>query len=429
MKKKNVLALLFVLVFLFSSFGANAAEPTGGTKNLTSSLKIVPESGRNMNAAEAKKITSASIKLLDGTIKNDEKDKNVLISPTSIMFAFGLAENAARGRTRSQMEKVINGGLKTADDNQILCKLMRDMESDEEVKWNVANSIWIRDRNDVKVKDSYLRTAGAFYDADIFKAPFDPSTVEDINGWVNKNTNEMIPKIIEELDKSAVACLINAIAFEGSWAEPFNDYQIAKDSDFINSDGTISKVNMLCGKESGYFNLNGANGFKKYYKGGEYAFVGIEMPKGVSTADYISKLSKNPSSFNKALSNVQYDKDVRIKMPEYQLDYDIEMSDTLKKMGITDAFDKNRADLYNMFVKDPGSNYYFDKVIHKTHIEVDKNGTKAAAATAIIMVKATSVQPFKEPLEINLDHAFVYAIIDTKNNTPVFIGCVNSLQK
>ncbi|MBO4592242.1 MAG: serpin family protein [Eubacterium sp.] len=429
MKKRNVLALLFVLVFLFSSFGASAAEPTGGTKNLTSTLKIVPESGRDMNAAEAKKLTSASIKLLNNTIKYDKKDANVLISPTSIMFAFGLAENAARGRTKKQMEDIINGGLKTADNNQVLCKLMRDMESDENVEWNVANSVWLKDSNDVKVKDSYLRTVGAYYDADIFKAPFDPSTVEDINGWVNTNTNQMIPKIIEELDKSAVACLINAIAFEASWQEPFNDYQIVKDADFINSDKSISKVNMLCGKESGYFNLNGANGFKKLYKGGDYAFVGIEMPEGTSTADYISKLSKNPSSFNKALSNMKYDKDVRIKMPEYQLDYDIEMSDMLKKAGITDAFDKNRADLYNMFVRDPGSNYYFDKVIHKTHIEVDKNGTKAAAATAIIMIKATSVQPIKEPLDINLDHAFVYAIIDTKNNTPVFIGCVNSLQK
>ena len=429
MKKRNVLALLFVLVFLFSSFGARAAEPTGGTKNLTSSLKIIPESGRDMNAAEAKKLTSASIKLLNNTIKYDKKDANVLISPTSIMFAFGLAENAARGRTKKQMEDIINGGLKTADNNQVLCKLMRDMESDENVEWNVANSVWLKDSNDVKVKDSYLRKVGAYYDADIFKAPFDPSTVEDINGWVNTNTNQMIPKIIEELDKSAIACLINAIAFEASWQEPFNDYQIVKDADFINSDKSITKVNMLCGKESGYFNLNGANGFKKLYKGGDYAFVGIEMPEGVSTADYISKLSKNPSSFNKALSNMKYDKDVRIKMPEYQLDYDIEMSEMLKKAGITDAFDKNRADLYNMFERDPGSNYYFDKVIHKTHIEVDKNGTKAAAATAIIMVKATSVQPVKEPLEINLDHAFVYAIIDTKNNTPVFIGCVNSLQK
>lgn len=427
MNKKKLFSLCLVFILLFSSFGVNAAGKTKKTKNLTSTISADKKTGRNMKSTEAKKLTSASIKLLNASIKAEDENTNVLISPASIMFAFGLAENGAKGKTKTQLENVIYGGIKTFDTNQILCKLMTDIESDKKVKWNVANSIWIKDKRDIKVKKKYLSTTKSYYDSEIYKAPFNNSTVKDINSWVNKNTNKMIPKIVNDLDDSTVMCLINAVAFEGSWAEPFNKYQITENYEFTNLNGSTAKVNMMNGSVDGYFKLNGAYGFKKYYKGGDYAFVGIEMPEGVKPSEYISKLSKNPGSFNKALSNIKKDRDVHISIPEYKLDYDTEMSETIKKMGATYAFSPKRANLYNMFEKDKNSNYYFSSVIHKTHIEVDKDGTKAAAATAIMVDKVTSVVDRKEKLDIKLDHPFVYAIIDTKTNMPLFIGCVNTL--
>ena len=184
---------------------------------------------------------------------------------------------------------------------------------------------------------------------------------------------------------------------------------------------------MYDGEVSGYFELNGANGFKKYYQGGRYAFVGIEMPENVTPADYISQLAEKPVKFNKALSNMKYDYKVSIEMPKFSYDYDVEMSELLKKNGVTNAFSPKKANLYNMFKKEKNANYYFSKVIHKTHIDVDKNGTKAAAATAIIVDKCTSTKDDKPTMTIKLDHPFVYAIIDTDNNMPIFIGCANSL--
>ena len=426
MKKKKLLSLMLIFLLLFSSFGVDATGKLKKSKNLTSTIKVAKSEGRQMKAAEARKLTSASLKLLNNTIINDDENANVLISPASIMFAFGLAENGAKGKTRTQLENVIYGGLKTSSTNEILCKLMTDMESNKKVKWNVANSIWIKDQKGVNVKKNYLKTAVRYYDSEIYKAPFTNNTVRDINRWVNTNTNKMIPKIVNELDESTIMCLINATAFEGSWAEPFDKNQITK-SEFTNLNSSVKTVNMLHSREKEYFKLNGAYGFKKTYKGGDYAFVGIEMPEGVKPADYISKLSKNPGTFNKALSSMKRDKDVHISMPEYKLDYDVEMSDTIRKMGATYAFSKEKANLYNMFEKDKNSNYYFSAVLHKTHIEVDKNGTKAAAATAVIVNKVTSVEVTKPRLDIDLDHPFVYAIIDTKTKMPLFIGVVNSL--
>ncbi len=429
MKKRKVLMLCLTFLILLSSFNADTINAKSRkTRDLTSSIKVKRDKGRKMKSGEAVSLTSASLKLLDETIKNDDAGKNVFISPTSIMFAFGLAENGAKGKTRSQIEDVVYGGLKTADTNSLLCKQMKKMESNKAVKWNVGNSIWVIDRQDVKVKKKYLKTVKKYYDAEIYKAQFDNNTVKDMNNWVYKNTDKMIPKIVSRFSKDEVMYLINAIAFEGSWAEPFTKQQVQKNQKFTNLDGTTSKVSMMNGKVDGYFELNGAKGFKKNYKGYEYAFVGIEMPEGVTPADYISQIAADEGSWNKALSNDKYDADVFIKMPEFKLDYDKEMSELLTGMGVTDAFDRNNANLYNMFKKEPNSNYYFTKVLHKTHIEVDRKGTKAAAVTAIVADKATSVRDPKPQITIKLDHPFVYAIIDKKTNLPIFIGCMNSFE-
>ena len=426
MKKRRILVLLLVFTLLFSSFSSSAAKKSG-TKNLTSTVKVKQSKGRKIKKREAKQLTSASIKLLDATIKNGKENENVFISPTSIMYAFGLAENGARGKTRSQIENVIYGGMKTKDTNLVMSRMMKNMESDKYVDWNIANSIWIKNQKDIKVKKSFLKNAKKYYDAEIYKAPFTPETVNDINKWVKKNTHKMIPKVINELSNDTVMCLINAIAFEGNWDEPFEKYQISENQVFTNIDGSTKKTTMYSDKESSYFELNGAKGFKKLYKGGKYAFVGIEMPENVKPADYISQLAAKPSAFNKALSNMKNDYDVSILMPKFSFDYNIEMSDLLKKNGVKNAFSKNKANLYNMFQKEPNSNYYFSNVIHKTHIEVDENGTKAAAVTAIVVEKCTSVVTKKPTMEIRLDHPFVYAIIDTNTNIPIFIGCANSL--
>ncbi|MBO4864092.1 MAG: serpin family protein [Eubacterium sp.] len=429
MKRKRLLCLLLVSIMLFGSFSVNAAKYSKKTKELTSTIKVKRAKGKKMKSGDVEMLTSASLNLLNSTIQGDKENENVLISPASIMFAFGLAENGAKGSSRTQIENVIYGGMKTADTNNVLAKQMKTMESDKKIKWNVANSIWIRDRKDVKVKKKFLKTAVSYYDAEVFKAPFDNSTVKDINKWVKKNTHKMIPKLINRLDDEAVMCLLNAVAFEGSWNECFTKNHIKKNRDFTNVDGTTTKVTMMTGEVPGYFTLNDAKGFKKFYQGCKYAFVGIEMPEGVKPAEYIAKLNENPSDFTKALSDMKTDQDVFITIPEYTIDYDVEMTDVLKSMGVTDAFDPDKANLYNMFKKDNKGNYYFSTVLHKTHIEVDKNGTKAAAATAIITDKATSVEDKKPSLEIKLDHPFVYAIIDTKTNLPLFIGCVNKLDQ
>ena len=433
---KSIFAFAIAVVLLcnaavvsnHNTFYVSAAKKSTGSKNMTGTVKVKSKKGRDMTEKEKGALSDSSFKLLSSVTSKSE-GKNVLISPTSIMYAFGMAENGAKGKTRSQLESVVNGGIKTGDFNKILAYSRNRMNKNKNVKWNIANSVWYRKNKNVKVKKPFLKNVKSYYGAEVYRAPFNSKTVKDVNSWVKKNTRKMIPKILGQTNKSDVMYLINAVAFEGKWAEQFTDRQILEKQDFTNYDKTVSKVTMLSGTESSYFELNGARGFKKSYVGGEYSFVGIEMPEGMTAEQYVKNLSENGGDFVNALNNMKH-ANVIIKFPEFKSEYNVELSNVLKGLGATNAFDPDKANLYNMFEKDPDSNYCFSAVLHRTYIEVDDKGTKAAAATAIVVNKATSVIAHDmEKIEITLDHPFVYAIVDNTNNLPVFIGVENVISE
>ena len=112
-------------------------------------------------------------------------------------------------------------------------------------------------------------------------------------------------------------------------------------------------------------------------------------------------------------------------MPEFTNDYEVGLGDLLSDLGMEDAFDEDNAD-FSLMAQIPGSNIFISKVIHKTHIEVDRNGTRAAAATAVMMDEAAcaDIDPI---VNVYLDRPFIYMIVDTETGTPVFMGTVNSV--
>ncbi len=396
------------------------------TKELTKSVKAKKAAGKDMTDQEKKALSTASFKLFYQTLLSEGADANVLISPTSIQYAFGMAENGAKGKTKSQLEKAVSGGLKTKQLNQALARVRRRMESSERVKWNVANSIWYVDRKDVKVKKSYLKKMKSYYGAQIYKAKFDKQTVKDLNRWVKKQTRGMIPKLVDQMRKDEVMYLVNAMAFEAEWGVPVLDYQVQKDQDFHNQDGSISKATMLNCEQGSYLQIGEVKGFQKYYAGGAYSFAGFELPENMTAMEFAKMLADDGSLFTDALAN-RKSAQVWIRFPEFQTDYSTDLAERIKELGAVNAFDPEKANLYNMFEKDIKGNYYFTKALHKTHIEVDRKGTKAAAVTAVVAAKATAML-MQERVEITLDHPFVYAIVDDEAGLPIFIGCLNRLE-
>lgn len=391
---------------------------SASAKDLTATVKA--EKAERLGAGSKFKRAAAdfSFELLRKTVEADsEKGKsvNTLISPDSIQSALMMAENGAKGKTLTEMQDVLSGGINADDYNKYLYSMNRRLTSSGSIRYSVANSIWTR-TGGIKIKKSFLKKNKTYHDAQIFSARFNSKTVNDMNNWVSANTEGMIKKIISRLDPDDQVVLINAIAFIGNWEEKFPD---PVKRTFTTDSGTAKKTSTLCQIDHmDYMQVNGGKGFVKYYRGREIAFVGLLPPEGVSADEYLEGLSgKEFISAWKSKTNKRLD----VTVPQFKYDYDASMTGPLKKMGMTKAFSE-KANFTGMFVKSlttPGM--HIDDVIHKTHIELDKNGTKAAAATAVIM-KASSAYIEEEVIEVHLDRPFVYALVDAKTGVPLFTG-------
>lgn len=347
--------------------------------------------------------------------------KNVMVSPESVMMALGMTANGAKDDTLEQMEKALGGQGIDVINNAMQYRMSKFTDS-RFVKFNVANSVWVRDDSDViQMKQEFCDKVKTTYGADSFLAPFDASTKDDINNWVKTNTYDMIPSIIDDIPDDAVAYLINAIAFEGEWAEQYKDFQIREDDTFTNSKGEEESATMLYSGESNYLEDNNTTGFIKSYKGGEYAFMAMLPSEGTDIADYVASMDGKKL---KKLWNSRGGK-VTACIPEFKYDYGNELSDELADMGMIVPFTGD-ADFTEM--ADTHDPLYISRVIHKTHIELDRNGTKAAAATAVEMKCESAMIDDEKPKEVYLNRPFVYAIIDTESGTPIFIGAVTTVE-
>ena len=181
---------------------------------------------------------------------------------------------------------------------------------------------------------------------------------------------------------------------------------------------------MLSCFEEGYFSDGRAQAFIKYYKGYKYAFMGILPNEGVSVSEYINGL--DGESWYKLWKSGMY-ADIDVLIPEFSCDCDKELSGGLKAMGMDIPFDPKRADLSNMVENDSGDPLYISRILHKTHINVDRTGSEAAAATAVEMKVQAAERSKREQKEIYLDRPFIYAIVDTETGFPVFLGAVNTV--
>lgn len=340
---------------------------------------------------------------------NYSKGKTTLVSPLSVLTALALVQNGAQGNTLAQLERAL-GGL----DRDALNKYMRAycdfLSAGDELK--IANSVWTD--SSVEAKQTFLQKAVDSYSAQIFSATLSSKkTVSSINSWVKKNTDGMIPKIIENADRDAVMMLINAVAFEAKWETPYTNDDIEK-LEFNSYSGKSKKTEFMCSTESVYLSDSDAVGFMKPYKNGRFAFAALLPNEDVNIDDYIASLSGE--KLMKIFSSAKKNEEVDVKMPKFKAEYSTQLIDTLKKMGIEDAFDRKSADFSSLIDKNDGA--YIGTVMHKTFIEVDQEGTRAAAATLVGISKMS--MPAINPVCLN--RPFVYMIVDTETNLPLFIG-------
>ena len=339
---------------------------------------------------------------------NYSKGKTTLVSPLSVLTALALVQNGAQGNTLAQLEQAL-GGLDRDTLNAYMRAYCDFLSAGDELK--IANSVWTD--SSAEAKRDFLQKAVDSYSAQIFSAPLSSKkTVSSINSWVKKNTDGMIPKIIENADRDAVMMLINAVAFEAKWETPYTNDDIEK-LEFNSYSGKSKKTEFMCSTESVYLSDSDAVGFMKPYKNGRFAFAALLPDENTGIDDYVASLSGD--KLMKIFSSAKRGNEVNVKMPKFRAEYSAQLIDSLKKMGVKDAFDSKTADFSSLI---ENRDAYIATVVHKTFIEVDENGTRAAASTLV----GVDTMSLMEPYSVCLNRPFVYMIVDTETNLPLFIG-------
>ncbi len=436
MKKQIVAGLLAASMMAgcgaTGNVGGGLIDPgparSSSARNVTADAPEIEVETGDMKNEQINAVSASSFELLQKVSEFEGEGSNVLISPTSMMMAFGMLENGACGETLTQIENTF-GSIPVSEMNPIMYSMAQRFNGSKDVKWNVANSVWFKEDGTVEVVPDFATAVKNYYGADIWMAPFDESTLKDINGWVNDQTYGMIPTILDQIPDDARMYLINAMAFEGEWMNEYEKSDIIEGQYFTNYDNSTTEVTMLFSQEDNYFEIAGGTGFIRPYKGGEYSFVGILPEEGTSVEDFLAELAANGDQFAEAIRNPEYNSEnVLVKIPEFEDDYFAEMSGILQAMGMELPFDPDNADLTGMVRATEAVDYnaYIGRVLHKTYIKVDREGTRAAAVTAIETLDACAIE-MEPPVYVFLDRPFVYGIVDNATGLPVFLGTVNQL--
>ncbi len=359
-------------------------------------------------------------------LKKCSNDENVVISPISMVLALSMTANGADGDTLRQMEEVLCGGISISELNKYLKKYAEQLYNGEKAKLQMGNSIWIKDDSkNFVVKPEFLKTNAKYYNTDVFTVPFDNSTLNNINNWVYENTDGLIDSIIDEIKDDMIIYLINTVLFDAEWQDIYMDIDISE-GEFNAADGSIQNVEMMSSKEYRYIEDENARGFIKSYDNG-YDFVAILPNEGISVEEYLNNMTGE-----KLVSLLENREEITVyaKLPKFTTEYSAEMKEILEHMGMTDAFLPKKADFSGMVEFPPGSKYinvYISNVIHKAYVKVDERGTKAGAASAVIMYGETAMA-VEETETVTLDRPFIYAIVDKDTNLPIFMGTVLSVE-
>ena len=413
--RKSVVIVIIVGMMMNLTACATKVRSTDLMENIKANAATVKPIDESFIVSSA----NFSIDLFRKSIKDN---KNSLISPTSVLLALAMTANGANGTTREEMEHLLAGQTSIDDLNEFLFSYLQQLPSEKDCKLNIANSIWFRDdEHRISVKEDFLQKNATFYQAAVYKSPFDDTTLKDINLWVKDHTDGMIDTILDKIDYDTVMYLINAVVFDAKWKEVYQKSDIHNGT-FTACDGTKRNVEMMASDESSYIKDDMATGFMKNYKNDNYSFVALLPNEGITVNEYIESLTGE--HFLSLIANVDTT-NVMTQLPKFSYDYTICMNDALQELGIPTAFDSGLADFSKLGTSSDG-NIYIGNVLHKSFISVDELGTKAGAVTVVDMKTESAVLT---EYSVILDRPFVYAIIDNTTKLPIFLGTVMDIKE
>lgn len=354
------------------------------------------------------------------TLNREDTDKSIFISPLSISTALTMTYNGAESSTKEAMEKTL--GFKDIDRdivNEGYSNLLRFLQDvDEKLELNVANSIWIRQGQEIK--EDFLSNNKSSFSTEIAALDFaKDSAVNTINKWIDDATKGKIAKMLEPpIDPDVIMYLINAIYFKGEWSKQF-DPERTYDGTFKTFDGTEQAVKMMSLKDKvDYTEGDDYKAVRLPYGQGKLAMYAILPNEDVSINDFIDSMELD--KWNEIRNNMVDTADVLLQIPKFELEYGIKnLNSSLIELGMGEAFSED-ADFSGI-----REDVFISNVFHKAVIEVNEEGSEAAAAT-VIGIGLTSA--IIDPITFIADRPFMFIIADETTGTMLFMGKLLSIK-
>ena len=351
-------------------------------------------------------------------VANAEKDKqSYLVSPLSVTYLMGMVNNGAAGDTQKEINDMLGFGSADAKAiNEFCQKLMEGAPNiDKSVQIKIANLVEVN--KNYTLKPGFKNTAENAYKAQVESADFAKNaTLDRINNWCKEHTNNLIPKILEEIEPSAVSYLLNAIYFKGIWTNKF-DVNETKDKPFRSSKGVSADVPTMHQKEVLLYNSNDVYATLHLpYGNGGYSMEVLLPNEGKTTADVIEAIGGD-----KWIQNLNgcRNYEVDVELPKFDTNYEVQLNGILRALGAKRMFEPSAAEFPNFC----NTNVYISTVLQKAAIKVNEEGSEAAAVTVGGVMTTSTPEPVKIPTAVfHANRPFIYAITENVTGSIYFIG-------
>jgi serine protease inhibitor len=378
--------------------------PAGNTPNL-----------RPLTVQEEKTISSSNnfAFRLFSALHSGEPAQNLFVSPLSLSSALTMTYNGANGTTKEAMRQTL--GFAPQPDEEInqsfksLQQLLTGM--DRKVNFTTANAIWYA--RPLGLQPPFVELNKTYFDATVQGLDFSsPGAKNTINDWVEEKTQGKIKDLVQEVRHDHIMFVVNALYFKGTWTYPF-DPKLSQKAPFHKEDGSTAQVDFMTMKTGKYLYYGDDN--KKVidlpYGNGQFSMTLI-VPEGQHTVSDITR-ELNSSQLTTWLSQADTTR-LELHLPKFKLEYEKEMREILTQLGMGIAFSE-QADFSRM-VSGAASGLAISEVKHKTFLEVNEEGTEAAAATSVGIILVSL------PPSIHVDRPFVFLIREKSSNAILFIG-------
>lgn len=366
----------------------------------------------------------------------DKPGKNMFYSPHSISSALSMVYGGAHKNTMEQMSKALCFGLSQKEQHQGYLELQKELNRITEggkAELNVANAVFGSESRKDLVQKDYVKLVRDFYLSDYYNLDFKDysGTAKFINRWVMDKTRDRIKDLVNEdhiRGSNEGMVLVNAIYFKGSWLNEFDPKMTIEDQFYVSSkkrgDEFSRPVEMMSARAN--YRYGEAPGVQLL----ELPYAEKDLAMLFVLPDEIDGFAKqlNPANLNKWQESLSQ-REVQLYIPKFKFDITFEgLTDILKAMGMTDAFDPLKSDFSGIIPNETGRGLYVYDIIHKAFVEVSEEGTEAAAATGIVVATKMSMEP-EQTITFRADKPFVYILLHKPSNTVLFMGKMNEPPK